>query len=275
MNVITEKSYEDLKYWKLGSDAFGKPSMYVHSFLWDGLLIDTGQPRVEKEFSEALQTKSIDKIILTHHHEDHSGNVEAIKKLKNINAYASPLCCTYMVKPSRVEPARWMTWGQNTPAQMIPLKDKSIHTDKYTLDIIDTPGHAADQISLYNAERGWLFSGDIFIHDYVKIFMRDEKIDEQISSIQKLLRLDFDVLLCNHQPILTGGKKRLENKLQFLLDFYGNIEKLYHKGYSEKSIMQDLGLKELRSIVWMSFGQLSMKNMVRSTIHAINNNKTI
>ena len=271
MNVIKEKSYADLKYWKLGSNAFGRPSMYVHSFLWDGILIDTGQSRVKNEISEALQSESIDKIILTHHHEDHSGNVEAIKKLKNIDAYGSSLCTQYMLKPKWLEPARWMTWGQHSAADIIPFSEEYIETDHYKIDIIATPGHAADQVSLYNAEKGWLFSGDIFIHDYIKVFMRDEMIDLQIASIQKLLNFDFDVLLCNHQPILSGGKKRLYNKLQFLLDFYGKIEHLHHKGLSESGIIHNLGIKESGSVFWLSFGQLSQKNMIRSTINAIKN----
>ena len=273
MNFIQKKSFQQITYWKLGSNIFGRPRMYVHCFLLDGLLIDTGQPHVRKELSAALKNETIHRILLTHHHEDHSGNVEAIKALKKVKAYASPLCCEIMKNPSQVEPARWATWGQHTKAELIPLKEKTIQTEHFNFEILATPGHAIDQISLYEPNQGWLFSGDLFVHDYIKVFMRDENIGEQITSIKKLLRLDFDVMLCNHQPVFSEGKKRLQNKLQFLEDFYGKVKTEYEKGKDVKGIMQTLGFKENRFLVWFSLGQLSRKNMVRSVIQTIEREK--
>lgn len=270
MNILQKKSFQDIDYWKLGSNPFGKPKMHVHCFLVDGLLIDTGHPHIRKDLLTALQFESINQIIVTHHHEDHSGNIEAIKQLKNVEAYASPLCCELMRKPKIVEPPRYLTWGQPSKANLIPLPPKTIvETDQYSFETIDTPGHAIDQISLYEASRGWLFSGDLYVHDYVKLFMREEDMALQIDSIQQLLQLDFDTLLCNHQPILTNGKERLQTKLQFLQDLYGRIEAAHSKGLKEGEIMQELGWKEFRFAKWFSFGQLSRVNMVRSVLRRL------
>lgn len=269
MNVITESFFEDIKMWKMGSNAFGRPQMYVYSYLINGLLIDTGQPRVKKDFVERLKPETIDRIVLTHHHEDHSGNVEAIKKAKRINAYASPLCCEYMLSPKRVEPARWMTWGQHTKANLIPFENSIINTEQYKFEIIHTPGHAADQISLYEANKGWLFSGDIYINDYIKIYMRDEVMLDQIQSLEKLIALDFDVLLCNHQPTFSNGKDKLISKLQFLNTYYGNVKAEYKQGKNLKEIMEAMNLKDNRFQKVLTFGQLSQKNMVLSALKTI------
>lgn len=271
MNTIQQKSFQSIKYWQLGSNLLGKPQMYVHCFLVDGLLIDTGQPRVKKELLAALENESIDRILLTHHHEDHSGNVEAIKALKMVKAYASPLCCEIMKKPARVEPARWVTWGQHTKANLLPWRNNTIETANFNFQILNTPGHAIDQISLYEPNQGWLFSGDLFVHHYIKAFMREENIGEQIVSIKKLVQLDFDVLFCNHQPVFSEGKKRLQIKLQFLEDFYGKVKREYEKGKDVKDIMRALDLKENRFLVWFSLGQLSRANMVRSVIRSVEN----
>ena len=100
--------------------------------------------------------------------------IEAIKRQHNIKAYGSAKCVELMKNPSLLEPARRFTWGQNRPAELIPLDlSQKIETDSFSFDIINTPRHAIDQISLFEKGRGWLFSGDIFIHDYVKSFMRD------------------------------------------------------------------------------------------------------
>lgn len=248
----------------------GKPKVYVYSFLIDGLLIDTGHPKIGKDFAKALENEKIDRIILTHHHEDHSGNVEELKRTKEIPVYGSPLCCNLIENPKRIEPARIMSWGQpkKASAQVLDLT-KDIVTKNYKFEIIETPGHAIDQISLYEADKGWLFSGDIFVHHYIKAFMRDEDMLEQINSIKKLLKLDFDVLFCNHQPVFKNGKERLSSKLDFLEKFYASVKKEHEQGKSPKQIMKSLQLKEQRILKLLSLGQLSQLNMVTSVIRTL------
>ena len=272
MNRIIQSNHGPVQLWQLGSNLFGQPKMHVYSFLVDGLLIDTGQPRVGRDFCQALEKTSIEKIVLTHHHEDHSGNVESIKKMKNIDAYASDPCCRLMLKPKLVEPARFITWGQHTRAVLTPLSnEQTLYTDQYTFHIMNTPGHSIDQISLYEPEEGWLFPGDLYVNDYIKVFMREEEFGQQITSIKTLLKLDFDVLFCNHNPLFKRGRQHLKNKLQFLEDFYGSVHREYMNGTSPKRIMKALRLRENRIVKLLSMGQLSTLNMVRSVIRHIEN----
>ncbi len=269
MNFIKKSNLEGVTLYKLGSALFGRPKVSVYSFLVDNLLIDTGHPKIGKDFAQALKSEVIDRIILTHHHEDHSGNVEALKKAKGVPVYASPLCCRLIENPKRIEPARIMSWGQpkKATAQALDLTE-DIVTSNYRFKILETPGHAIDQISLYEADKGWLFSGDIFVHHYIKAFMKDEDMLEQINSIKKLLQLDFDVLFCNHQPVFKNGKARLASKLDFLESFYHSVKTEYTKGQSPKQIMKSLQLKEQRILKFLSLGQLSQLNMVTSAIRS-------
>ena len=94
----------------------------------------------------------------------------------------------------------------------------------------------------------------------------------QISSLQKILRFDFETLLCAHHPKIDHGKKHIKNKLQFLEDLYGNIIALWEEGYPEKQIFKALNLKEERFIKYFCFGNVSMQNGVKSVIlhHGIN-----
>lgn len=270
MDVIKRFSHEEITSWKLGTSWWGKPKIYVHSFLIDGLLIDTGHPYIQKSFLKTLSPERITKVILTHHHEDHSGNVEAIKRQHNIEAYSSSKCVELMQSPPRLEPARRFTWGQNYAADLIVLDySQKLETDSFSFEILHTPGHAVDQISLFEKNKGWLFSGDIFIHDYVKSFMRDENIYQQINSIKELLQLDFDALICNHQPVFKNGKIRLQNKLQFLEDFVGKVSVQFIKTQSVSQTMTVLDLKENHFLKAFSFGQLSMRNMVESVVSRI------
>ena len=250
--------------------------MHVFSYFIDGLLIDSGQPRVEKQFCNALEEVPIDTLLITHHHEDHSGNIEAIKKLKGIEAFASPECCQLMLHPKRVEPARWLTWGQHTRAQLLPIpEDGLIETERYKFQAFPTPGHAIDQISLLEQDEGWLFPGDLYVNDYIKVFMRDEEIGLQIKSLKELIDLDFKWLFCQHNPKLKNGKAHLKNKLQFLEDFYGKVAMVYQEEKGPKAIMRILSLKENSKAKVLSLGQLSMLNMVRSVINDIESHNVI
>ena len=243
--------------------------MFVYCFLIDGLLVDTGQARAEQAFLQAIESEHIDQIVLTHHHEDHSGNVEAIKKAKSIPAYGSELCREKMSKHITVDFGRWMTWGSFKTADIKPFESDVIETSQYRFEIIPTPGHAIDQVSLYESNEGWLFSGDIFVHDYIKMFMRDEIIGDQIHSIRRLLELDFSKMFCNHQPVMSDPKSRLRNKLNFLEDFYGKVAEQYNKGLSVKQIMKTLNYKDNRFMSLISWGEMSKSNMVRSVIRTV------
>ena len=80
MTVIERSSHEEINYWKLGTSRWGKPSICIHSFLIDGILIDTGHTHIKKKFLKVLSEETITKVVLTQHHEDHSSNVVAIKR---------------------------------------------------------------------------------------------------------------------------------------------------------------------------------------------------
>ena len=99
--------------------------------------------------------------------------------------------------------------------------------------------------------------------------MRDEIIGDQILSIRKLLKLDFDKMFCNHQPVMTNAKERLQNKLNFLEDFYGTVAEQYHKGLNVKQIMKALDYKDNRFMSLISWGEMSKSNMVRSVIKTV------
>lgn len=241
--------------------------MYVHMYLIDGILFDTGIPHMKKEAEEALRDHLFSKIVVTHHHEDHSGNINALSNTKGVQAWASPKCAKILQNPPRVSPAQMLTWGQNKKTDLQPLDLHNVlESDRYKFEIIETPGHAVDHICLYEKNKGWLVSGDIYVNDYIKIFMSEESILQQIDSINKLLTLDFDVLLCGHNPQFEGASLRLKAKKNFLEDFYDRVKAEFLKGKNEAEIMESLKLKENQWIKTLSIGRLSQVNMIRSVI---------
>ncbi len=266
MITIDTFQHEAVTAYKFGYSPFGKPKLNVHLYYIDGLLIDTGQSRASKEVLRHVGELDVREIFITHHHEDHSGNLNRLQAYFNCSAYASETCCELMKKPPRISFVQNIFWGNRPPShQLIPCAE-SISTDKYTFQIIPIPGHAVDMVALYEPNKKWLFSADLYVHHYINYFIKNESVIQQIHSIRKILELDFEVMFCAHSPQLTGGKKLLEKKLVFFENFYAQVSELYEKNYTAQQIFKQLNFKENRSIKFFSQGHLSKMNMVEAVI---------
>jgi len=273
MTVTHTFEYESIKGCKFGYSPFGKPKMFVHVYYIDGLLIDTGHSKVSKEVLWQIGELDVRQIFITHHHEDHTGNLNHLQQHFDCPAYASEICCESMKKPPRISFAQHLFWGNRPPDDQLVPHNTSISTDKYTFQIIPIPGHASDMVALYEPKKKWLFSADLYVHHYINYFLKNESVAQQIHSIKKVLELDFDVLLCSHNPQLVGGKELLERKLLFFENFYAQVSELYEKNYTATQIFKQLNFKENRYIQFISHGHLSKMNMVKSVIRDVENER--
>ena len=266
MKLSESFRFEEVRGFKFGSWPFGRPRMFSHIYFVDGLLVDTGHSNMRKTVLEVVGSLPLEQIYITHHHEDHSGNLTAILNRKQLPAFASSLCIEIMKHPPRISFAQQLTWGKSQPNVDLKLKEGQLETSHHQFEIIPVPGHAVDMVCLYEPQKGWLFSADLFVSEYIRYFMRSESMKQQIESIRKVLKKDFDVMFCGHNPQFKNGKQKLRNKLQFLEEFYGKVVKLYENGYSVRAISNDMGLKKKWSIRLLSGGELSPLNMVRAVI---------
>lgn len=262
------KSFKDgpVEGYKFGSVPIGKPRMFSHVFFIDGLLIDTGHPNMRKEAVAAISTWPVEQIFITHHHEDHRGNLDVLKSHFDCPAYASRRCIEISKKTLQSNFAQLLVWGRVGPTSAMTVEEVEIRTPKYTFELIPIPGHAEDQFCLYEREQGWLFSADLWVSPYIRYFMRSESMSEQIESIKRVLQLDFGPMYCSHNPQFEGGKEKLAQKLQFFEDFYGKAAGLYHEGHSPRRIMKRMGLKESWTTRILSTGALSGLNMVKAVV---------
>ena len=168
--------------------------------------------------------QTINQTFITHHHEDHSGNVNPLAAATGTPIYGSALCSDLVKGKVHTCLAQKLFWG--TPQytdKVTPIETNFIETNKHHFELIPIPGHSADQIALYEAEEGWLFSADAFVSPIIKYFMRQESMKQQIASLRKLIALDFDLLLCCHTPLMKGRKDQLIQKLAFFEQYYGQV----------------------------------------------------
>ena len=266
MNLVKKSTFGEVEAIRLGFGPIGPPLMSVFLYVVDGLVIDTGQRNMQKAVVEVLKHRKLHRILLTHHHEDHSGNASVLSNRHQISVTGHPLTAEKLRYGFNILPYQRYVWGKANVVEVTPV-ESTIETDRFKFIPIHTPGHSKDHTVYLEEENGWLFSGDLYLGDHIKYFRSDERLIDQITSLKKILKFDFDALFCAHNPRLENGRARLKNKLQFLEDLYGSIHRLIQKGFPEREVIKKLDPKNDRLIRWVTMGNVSFANMIRSGIN--------
>jgi glyoxylase-like metal-dependent hydrolase (beta-lactamase superfamily II) len=263
MNIVEIEQFGEVEAIRLGYGPIGRPFMSVYLYILDGLVIDTGQRHMQKTVIQLLDKKKLHQILLTHHHEDHSGNASAIHRHHHIEAFGHPLTVQKMADDFRILPYQLFIWGRSESIGLSTLGPE-VESNRYKLVPVHTPGHSKDHTVFLEKTNGWLFSGDLYLGERIKFFRSDEKIFDQIESLKKVLKLDFDALFCAHNPCPENGKSKLKQKLKFLEDIFGQVQRLKDMGLNHREIFKRMDPGKDRWVKLMTMGNVSFENMLRS-----------
>lgn len=265
MKIRRKKEFGPVTAYELGCSPIGPPLMSVHMYVVDSVLIDTALRNMRAEVLGMLKRHAVERVLLTHYHEDHSGNAAEIRRTFSAEVLGHCLTAEKMNGPLEIRPYQHLVWGKAKQVKVFPLPDV-IDIGRYRFIPVHTPGHSKDHTVYLETRNGWLFSGDLYLGDRIKYFRSDEKFSDQIQSLKTVLTLDFNALFCGHHPIPKNGKTRLAAKLAFLEDFYGTVRDLNRKGLCESEIISRLDLKQDRLVKWVTLGNACFANMVRSVL---------
>src|SRR5699024_2703175 len=193
----------------------------------------------------------LDGVILTHHHEDHTGMAYWIDKHKNIPIHMHQKGVEKGLKKGPLPLYRRIFWGERKAfhAQMI---GPEFTTNSYTWDVIHTPGHAEDHLALLNKEKGWLFGGDLYVLANPKSMFSFESVPVLISSLEKVLTYDFDTYICSHVGVINDGRAAIKSKLAYLREIEGKVITLHKKGLKPKEIQKSL-FPKIHPLHYLSF----------------------
>ena len=225
-------------------------------------VIDAGPSNQWRHVAKFLKKEPVKQLLLTHHHEDHSGNAQRIAKLFSITPKAPKLAQAKLATGYPTPLLQKIVWGSPRPVHTLNLADTEFLEDATKVIPVHTPGHAKDLTCFHVPSEGYFFSGDLYIAKTIKMLRKDEDLIELINSLRKVQQLDFTTLFCPHGGIIQDGKQALQLKLNNILQLCSEVKELAEKGWPIDQIAQYL-LGPEDATAKLTNGNFSKTNLIK------------
>lgn len=230
-------------------------------------LVDTGPPNQWRTVRRFVEERSLTRVLVTHHHEDHGGNAGRLQRTSSAPVYAPERALEPMRRGFRLRPYQRIIWGRPARAEPRASPGEIPLDGGLRLLAVPTPGHSPDMTCYLEPERGWLFGGDLYIASRPRFMRADEDVDEQIESLRRVLRLEFDTLFCAHRGVVADGRQAIGAKLDYLVSLRDEVRGLRREGRSIAEIRGTLlGRETFLSLV--TFYHFSKTNLVRGCLRS-------
>lgn len=266
--MIETSQYGPVTRLIMGRELDGKVLYRVAAYLVDGLLIDTGCRHTAAELVEALRGREVRKVYCTHYHEDHIGGNRLLQEQLKVKVWAHPRTVNLIPRAPALYPYQDLVWGYPEPAPVLPLDGDCIRTAGCCFQVLETPGHSEDHTALVEPERGWCFSGDLFVSEQIKVLRPEEDARTIMRSMEKLLALPYRLtLLTSIGRIIPQGKEALRACLEHLRDLQHRAGRLQQEGLAAPQIVERLFGGE-SSLAALTGGQFAAENLVKSLLKA-------
>jgi glyoxylase-like metal-dependent hydrolase (beta-lactamase superfamily II)/predicted DCC family thiol-disulfide oxidoreductase YuxK len=273
-----------LSMWVAGSESFGRVRRYLRTFrrrfdlldgrlklmflggipcdvvplvfgegfwtvIYDGVAVDPGSPRMRRSLIRhlrRLKTDDIRVVAATHHHEEHSGNLDWLAQRTGTKLYVPSGTAELLVARLHMPFARRFIIGEPPPLKPgFEILQDRLPTANGHLEVLPAPGHCHDHVVLYDRREKLLIVGDAFMGIYFSAPNPDVDSRKWIETLERLLQLDIEILVEGHGLIHTerrdipdiagvvvrkNPRAALEEKLQYLQWIRSQIEAGFTEG---------------------------------------------
>ncbi|MEJ5241153.1 MAG: MBL fold metallo-hydrolase [Anaerolineales bacterium] len=260
--------YGDVIRFDLARTLAGRGRYWTTCYWLDGVLIDSGCAYTANELQQALSELPLKCIVNTHSHEDHIGaNGRLQRERSPLDIFAHPLALPVLTDPRKEQPLhpyRRLFWGWPEPSYGRPLADgEVIESERYRLQVIYTPGHSPDHLCLYEPDRGWLFSGDLFVGGRERALRRGYDIWGILASLKRIADLPLIVLFPGSARVRQNPADEIRAKIDYLEGMGEKVLELHRRGWNPARIARHL----FGGPMWVeliTMGDFSREHLVRS-----------
>ncbi len=174
--------------------------------LYDGVAVDPGSPKMRRSLQRHLRQikPTITRVVATHAHEEHVGNLNWLSELAGTPVYVSEMTARFLTPFKKLPWVRATIIGQppnlKEPYRML---GDTVDTESGQLRVIATPGHCDDHIVLYDPKEKLLLAGDAFMGSYFATPNPDVDSHKWLVSLERLMELDIEILVEGHGHIHT------------------------------------------------------------------------
>ena len=232
-------------------------SMDVSAYVIRGVMIDSGFHRARRELMDAVRAFDVRGTIITHCHEDHAGNVQALAAAGMPILAREDTIATLRARP-RIRPYRRLIWG-HPPALTSPL----VSFDTEGLEGVHTPGHSTDHQVVWDARTRTLFSGDLWLGRRASILHASEDPYRIVESLRVARALEPARMFDAHRGEVMNPVAAIDAKIDWMLETLEAVRQRLEQGWSENAIVRRLlGGEALAGYV--SGRDYSRRNLVRA-----------
>lgn len=232
----------------------------VSAYLLGDVLVDTGFARGGRTLRKAIEAVRPRGVIVTHWHEDHAGSAPALAA-QGVPMVMHAECEALLRDRPAIRFYRRQVWGR-TPPLRAPLAE----FDVAPLQLVETPGHSADHLVVWDAERRVLASADLFLGVKVRIAHEEEESPRTlVASLRRAAALEPRLLLDAHRGPVRDAAAQLRAKADWNEEQIAAIERLHAEGVEAAEIVRRLFGGE--SVVgWVSGLEYSRRGFVRAVL---------
>ena len=265
--MVRVTEFGEVVRFDVARNILGRGRYWTTCYLVGGTLIDSGCAHAAAELVRELGGRKVSLVLHTHRHEDHIGGTGAVRRAHPaVEIAAHPETVAVLADPrlQALHPYRRVMWGWPEPVPARALAaGEVVEAPPFRLAAVPTPGHSSDHLCFFEPERGWLFSGDLYVGGRDRALIADADAWAIVASLRRVAELPIARLFPGSARVPDDAAAALAAKIGYYEELGERIVAMHRAGRSVGAIARSLCGPPMQ-IELVTLGHFSRRGLVRS-----------